>query len=141
VIVRNATSADAAAIAALIGELGYPSAAAEDVARRIDVLLAQGEPPLVAEADGLAGVVTWHVTPVLHRPGPVGRVTMLVVSERERGRGIGKALVREAETRMRERGCVMIEVTSNVRREDAHAFYGKLGYDRTSYRFSKLPGD
>jgi GNAT superfamily N-acetyltransferase len=138
VVIRDATPADAAAIAALIGELGYPTAAAHDVARRIELLSVQREPPLAAEADGLAGVLTWHVTPVLHRAGPVGRVTMLVVASAWRGRGVGRALVEAAEVRMWALGCAMIEVTSNLRREDAHAFYDKLGFERTSYRFSKL---
>ena len=34
-----------------------------------------------------------HITPVMHRAGPIGRLTALVVDESERGRGIGKALV------------------------------------------------
>ena len=62
---------------------------------------------------------------------------MMVVAEAERGRGIGAALVAEAERRLGARGCGLVEVTSNQKRLRAHAFYEKLGYERTSYRFFK----
>jgi GNAT superfamily N-acetyltransferase len=76
---------------------------------------------------------------VLHRAGPVGRVTALVVEASSRGCGIGRALMEAAERWTAEQGCVLIEVTSNQRRVDAHRFYEKLGYERTSFRFSRVP--
>jgi GNAT superfamily N-acetyltransferase len=74
---------------------------------------------------------------VLHRPAPVGRISMMVVDERVRNRGIGAALVRAAERLLAERGCYMVEVTSHVRRTDAHRFYERLGYERTSVRLAR----
>lgn len=35
------------------------------------------------------------------------------------------------------RGCVMVELTSNKKRLDAHRFYEQLGYIGTSFRFAK----
>jgi ribosomal protein S18 acetylase RimI-like enzyme len=74
---------------------------------------------------------------VLHRPRPVGRISMFVVDERLRGRGIGAAMLAEAESRLAALGCGIVEVTSNMRRDRAHSFYERLGYERTSYRFAK----
>jgi ribosomal protein S18 acetylase RimI-like enzyme len=134
--VREARPKDAEAIAALIVALGYEVTAAE-VRTRLAALRKAGEPPLVAERGTLAGVLTWHVTPVLHRPRPVGRITMLAVAEPLRSQGIGAALVAEAEARLEAKGCGLVEVTSNKKRLRAHAFYERLGYERTSYRFAK----
>ena len=66
---------------------------------------------------------------------------MLAVAEALRGQGIGAALVAEAEKRLAAKGCGLVEVTSNRKRLRAHAFYERLGYERTSYRFAKLLQD
>ena len=62
---------------------------------------------------------------------------MLVVAEEAQGHGIGRMLVEAAEAWMRKHGCTLVEVTSNDRRADAHAFYRHMGYERTSIRFAK----
>ncbi len=135
-MIRDARPEDADAIAALIVALGYEVTAA-DVRRRLDRLAAGGGHILVAERGGVIGVLTTSSMQVLHRPRPVGRISMMVVAERERGQGVGAALVAEAEKRLGEAGCGLVEVTSNARRLRAHAFYERLGYERTSHRFAK----
>jgi GNAT superfamily N-acetyltransferase len=129
--VRSARPGDAEAIAKLIVSLGYEVTAAE-VKRRL-----AKAPAIVADKGGIVGVLTIAITAVLHRPKPVGRISMMVVAEEARGGGTGAALVAEAEKRLAAKGCGMVEVTSNVKRLRAHAFYEKLGYERTSYRFAK----
>lgn len=135
-VIRAARPADAEAITALIAALGYEVEVA-DVRRRMATLTKAGHAVLVAVKGELVGVLTTGMTPVLHRPKSVGRISMLVVDEAERGRGVGRALVAAAEDRLRKAGCGLIEVTSNVKRLRAHAFYRKLGYARTSYRFAR----
>ena len=147
--IRPATAADVPEVARLLGDLGYQIDAAV-LDERFLGFHAAGEVALVAArrpggaeaAPSLLGLATLHRTPVLHRAGPVGRVTSLVVDERARGQGIGRALMHEAERWATERGCVLLEVTSNRRRTDAHAFYERLGYEATSFRFARaLAGD
>jgi GNAT superfamily N-acetyltransferase len=135
-ILREAKPKDGGAMAVLIQALGYEVTPA-DVRRRMAALAKAGHPPLVAERGTLIGVLTTTVTMVLHRPRPVGRITLLVVAEDARGEGIGAALVAQAEKRLAARGCGLVEVTSNRKRLRAHTFYERLGYERTSYRFAK----
>ena len=99
---------------------------------------ADGRVTLVAELGGdVVGCLTTSVMRVLHRPAPVGRISMMVVDERLRSRGIGALLVRAAEEALAAQGCYMVEVTSHVRRIDAHRFYERLGYQRTSVRLAR----
>jgi len=135
-VLRDARPGDAAAIAALIETLGYEAAAA-DVKRRLGAFAKAGGQAIVAEKGKLIGILTTEMMAVLHRPKPVGRISMLVVAEEARGAGIGGALVAEAEKRLATKGCGLIEVTSNRKLLRAHVFYEKLGYERTSYRFAK----
>ena len=135
--VRDARPDDATRLVELIGELGF-TVDTSGVTKRLSLLAANGEPVIVVESEGaLVGMLDWHVMPTIHRLRPVGRIVALVVSEGSRGRGVGTALVREAEARMRVRDCEKMEVTSNVRLERAHAFYERYGLDRSSFRFVK----
>lgn len=135
-VLRDAKPGDAEAIAALITALGYEAGAA-DIRSRLAALAKAGQQAVVAEKGRVVGVLTTSMMTVLHRPKPVGRISMLVVAEDVRGGGIGAALVAEAEKRLAAKGCGLVEVTSNRKRLRAHAFYEKLGYERTSYRFAK----
>jgi GNAT superfamily N-acetyltransferase len=135
--VRSAEPRDRATLAALIGQLGYAVTPGE-VSDRLDAMEAEGRLVLVAELGGaVVGCLSTSVMRVLHRPAPVGRISMMVVEEALRGRGIGAELVRAAERELAARGCHMVEVTSNVRRTEAHRFYERLGYEHTSVRLAK----
>jgi GNAT superfamily N-acetyltransferase len=137
VSVRRAAAADAAAIAVLLGELGYATAAAE-VERGLEAFDAGRSAVLVAEdAGAVAGVLTLYMVPVLHEPGDWCRVTALVVGEAARRRGLARALVSEAEAIARSYGCVRIEVTSALHRDGAHDFYRGMGFGRVSEHFLK----
>lgn len=139
-VLRDARPRDAEAVAALIVALGFEITAAE-VRKRLPVLAKAGQDVLVADRGGVIGVLTASVMQVLHRPAPVGRISMMVVAPELRGRGIGAALVAEAEARLKAAGCSLVEVTSNRKLLRAHAFYERLGYERTSHRFAKRLGE
>lgn len=140
-LIRPARPDDSAAIAVLVDQLGHPGSSAADIAARLPLIEVAGMDALVAELDGrVVGCLTTSVMPVLHRAQPVGRISMLVVEEGLRGKGIGVALLRAGEKALAARGCAMIEVTSNNTRKDAHRFYEREGYEATSLRFSLNSG-
>ena len=137
VTIRSAELRDGEALAQLIGQLGYQVTEYE-VAERLAAMQAEGRAVLVADREGAAvGCLSTSVMRVLHRPAPVGRISMMVVDEGLRSRGIGAALVRAAEQALAAQGCYMVEVTSHVRRTASHRFYERLGYERTSVRLAK----
>jgi len=135
--VREARPADAPRLAQLIRYLGH-EIDEKSVRKNLAALKKTGETPLVATlGKDVVGLCGLKKQVVISRPAPLGRLTTVVVAQEAQGRGIGRMLVEAAEERLRRAGCKMVEVTSNDRRTEAHAFYGHLGYERTSMRFAK----
>jgi ribosomal protein S18 acetylase RimI-like enzyme len=134
---RDARPADAPRLVELIEELGH-AIDEKSLRKNLTALKKTDETPIVATIDkkivGLCGISR---RVVIHRPAPLGRITALVVAKEAQGHGIGRMLVDAAEKWMREGGCRLVEVTSNDRRAEAHAFYRHLGYERSSLRFFK----
>ena len=136
-LVREARAADAEALARLITQLGYETAAAE-IADRFGAMAEAGNRVFVAELEGrVVGCLTTSAMQVVHRPAKVGRISMMVVEEGLRGRGIGRALDAVAQVYLRETGCYMVEVTSRFERTQAHGFYEALGFAKTSVRLAR----
>jgi len=137
-MVRAATAGDAATIAALLGELGYPADAAA-VAPRIARLLARTDQKiLIAEdARGVLGLLALAAVPMLEYEQDVALITALVITERARGTGIGRELVARAESLAAAAGATRFMVTTHVRRAGAHAFYERLGFELTGRRYVK----
>jgi ribosomal protein S18 acetylase RimI-like enzyme len=135
--IREAKPADAPRLTELIHELGH-DIDGKQVAKNLAVLNKFGEAPLVATlGKTIVGMCGISKRVVVHRPAPLGRITALIVTKDAQGHGIGRMLVDAAQDWMRKNGCQLVEVTSNDRRAEAHAFYRHLGYERTSIRFFK----
>ena len=99
VSIRHATAADAEAVAALLGELGYPSTAGDVVARLARLQDFPAATVCVAEIDGvIAGVVTGHVFPAIHVSPIVAWLTSLVVGSSYQQRGVGRYLTAAIES-------------------------------------------
>jgi GNAT superfamily N-acetyltransferase len=136
--VRPARPDDAPAVAALLGELGYPTT--PDLAReRLASLTGDENAVLLAvtAGDEALGLISLHRMPVLHGGGVVAYITALVTASSARGRGVGRALLESAERWARAAGCRRLTVTSAERRSDAHAFYVACGMPYTGRRFAK----
>lgn len=131
ILVRRLAVEDAPVVAELLGELGYPAEVAE-VAARIDAWSADGarDGAFGAVIDGgLVGCAAVSLVPMFEYDGSRGRLVVLVVAARARGRGVGRALVRAASEFARAGGALELEVTSQTRREESHPFYRALGFE------------
>lgn len=62
-------------------------------------------------------------------------VDNVVVHPEHQGKGIGKCLMDEAMRISQKNGCYKLMLSSNIRREDAHRFYEKLGFQRHGVSF------
>jgi GNAT superfamily N-acetyltransferase len=135
--IRDARPEDAPAIARLLTQLGYPSDE-EAVESRLDRLRIVGDRIAVAELDGaVVGLAHLQVTPAIECDRPAAKIGALVVDQAHRGQGIGRALVAAMEAEARLRGCELLYLTTSERRDDAHAFYERVGLEHTGRRYGR----
>ena len=138
--IRKAKQADAAAIATLSGQLGYPTTTKQMAARLRAVLRGKIGACFVATTreNGVIGWVHVSLTPLLEVERRA-EVNGLVVDEKVRSQGAGASLLEAAEQWARKMRCAGMSVRSNVIRERAHGFYLKLGYEhyKTQKAFRK----
>ena len=118
---------DAEVVAALAGELGYPSET-EAIGVRIRAI---GESDLLLVAvdvgDKAIGFIQAHRVCIIEVGFRV-EILGLVVSSSARRSGIARRLIEEAETWAKNIGADAISVRSNTIRIEAHLFYPALGY-------------
>ena len=137
--IRTASPIDAPFLITLVGELGY-SASSEEMRMRLEVAcLDPHYAVFVAESDVIVGWIQIVRTLTLES-GFCGEIRGLVVAKTHRELGIGKKLVAAAEKWAASHQCERIRVRTNVTRDDARAFYSKLGYSisKTQCVFDKF---
>lgn len=137
---RPAAADDAVRLAALCGELGYPSSE-EEMRIRFNQIATD---PMQAVQVAMAGgeVVAWiHVARVRSlEAGEHAEIRGLVVDENWRAQGIGGGLVAWAQRwTAAARDCRRLRVRSNAVRVRAHRFYEALGFEtvKTQHVFEK----
>jgi N-acetylglutamate synthase-like GNAT family acetyltransferase len=128
--IRPARPDDAAAIADLATQLGYPTDPEEAERRLRDVTSRPENAVLVAEIDG--AVIGWIHAAGTHtvETEPFAEIRALVVDKARRGGGLGAALVEAANEWAAGHGFRTLRVRSNVVRERTHRFYERLGFAR-----------
>jgi GNAT superfamily N-acetyltransferase len=124
-----ATKQDAEAIAALSSELGYASDP-KTMQSRLTSILSSTQDLLLMAVDHTDKPIAWMQAHASHVVESGYRVEILglVVAASARRRGIGRALVTEAEKWAKDKSASSIVVRSNTKRHESHAFYPALGY-------------
>lgn len=128
---RNAVIIDAADMANLSSQLGYPvttDTMEQNLAEVLDKKLGK---VLVAEHNGK--IVGWlHVQESISlESGHYSEIIGLVVDETMRNKGIGKVLVDKAKEWTKQTGLTRLRVRTNVKRLAAHRFYYREGFRET----------
>lgn len=126
---RPAHLDDAADLARLSGELGYPASAAQ-LRQRLATLLAAPQQHFVCIAQWQGETCGWihgFVRPLLESDTCV-ELGGLVVAATQRGHGIGSALLAACEQWAKTQGIHQLGLRSAEHRQDAHRFYRQHGY-------------
>jgi len=77
----------------------------------------------------IIGVLQITFTPyITHQGGWRATIEGVRTLSSERAKGIGTELIRWAIERARERGCHLVQLTTDKQREDALRFYERLGF-------------
>ncbi len=75
-----------------------------------------------------------------HNGAPSAIIEDVAVDPGWQGRGIGKQMMQYAMKLCRDKGCYKAALSSNLKREKAHAFYESLGFERHGYSYRIDPG-
>lgn len=132
--VRAATAADADALSVLLSQLSGVSLGRTEVADNLAAARKAKAGMVVAELGDIIGCCGWAVVATVHR-GPIGRLTVLIVDKGHRRKGIGTAMLADAEKALVKAGCHQVEAMSDITINNSHNFFRSLKFEQTSYRF------
>lgn len=137
--VRSARRGDGEALAALLGELGYPGAADTST---VHWVLSHPEMDVIVAADNMdkpVGMITLSHRPQLRMKGRIVTIDELVVSASWRRRGVGRALMKRALERARALTARRVELhTHKGRGEAVRAFYESCGFQEVDSLVMRL---
>ena len=130
-VVRPPAPADFKRMAELAGQLGYPCTGQQVRHRVKEMANSREHAVFVAERPG-EGIAGWIGILIFRAVelDPCAEISGLIVDEAARSQGVGKVLLDAAEAWARNCGCAAVSVHSNIKRQRAHGFYMRNGYQR-----------
>lgn len=84
----------------------------------------------------ITGFISIHIQHLLHHWGKVAEIQELCVYPEYRNNGTGNLLLKKAINIARENDCELIELAASRRREKAHRFYLKNGFNNSHFKFT-----
>ncbi|MFE5791653.1 GNAT family N-acetyltransferase [Streptomyces sp. NPDC056503] len=141
--IRPATAEDVPAIVAMLADdpLGAQRESPDDPAPYLAAFTRLAGDPnqhlVVATRDGnVVGTLQLTIVPGLSRRGATRSIIEGVrIHSEERGSGLGTRLIEWAVEESRRLECVLVQLTSDVTRTDAHRFYERLGFEASHVGF------
>lgn len=132
---RAATAADAPGLSVLLAEAGL-NIEARVLADRLTALRQASATALIATQWGPPrGLVVMHWYPTLEAAGPVAQLTLLLVGQEDRRRGIGRLLIKGAAQAARIAGCDRLEIATTPDAPSLEAFCRATGFAEAGERF------
>jgi len=143
-LIREATEADLPGVLALYGQSGLDNDAVLTLAQAREVFQQFARYPsyrlfVACEPAFPDSVIATYALLVMHNlahcGAPSAIVEDVVVHPQRQGRGIGRQLMAHAIEQARAAGCYKLALSSNAKRQAAHAFYESLGFQRHGLSF------
>ncbi|WP_353103415.1 GNAT family N-acetyltransferase [Myroides odoratus] len=136
--IRTMEEKDAAVVADLLTQLGYPDTLDFLPAKIVNMRQESREKLLVVEEqDQVIGFLSLSLIPQLAVRGDFMRISYFAVDAETRSKGIGKQVEDYVAALARQMGCNRIELHCHSRRTQAHEFYLRQGYEEVPKYFVK----
>lgn len=136
--IRTMEEKDAAVVADLLTQLGYPDTLDFLPAKIVNMRQESREKLLVVEEqDQAIGFISLSLIPQLALRGDFMRISYFAVDAETRSKGIGKQVEDYVAALARQMGCDRIELHCHSRRTQAHDFYLRQGYEEVPKYFVK----
>lgn len=140
-VVRTTTTDDLPALLDLYRQAGFGTGAMDLDRARAMLARIESYPDyriyVVTENGGaaLGTYVLLIMDNIAHDGRPLAIVEQVVVTQEQKGKGLGKFMMHHAMDEARKTGCYKLQLSSHTRFKDAHAFYDRLGFTRHGYSF------
>ena len=141
VYIRQAESADVAAVLALYAQIDFNNGDVLSEAAALKIFVEFSRYPSYRLFVAINGtqVVGSYALLVMHNMAHGGMssavVEDVVVASVFQGRGIGRQMMDHAKEQAKAAGCYKLALSSNRKRHAAHAFYESLGFDQHGLSF------
>lgn len=90
----------------------------------------------VQKENEIIGFISCKGQSLLHHEGRVFEIQELIVTASHQGKGVGRNLIDALKPELAVLGAKSLEVTSNKRRKEAHAFYKSVGFLNSHEKFT-----
>jgi N-acetylglutamate synthase-like GNAT family acetyltransferase len=138
---RKAEPKDIKALCVLMDEMSKTAITPEQMLNRLQLVEDSKIDSLFVceENKEIVGLLGFRIRENLEELSRFGEISAIVVNHDNRRNGVGRFMMDYAEQLAREYKCKGMWLVSGFpRKEEAHQFYQRLGYQTTGYRFVKL---